>query len=248
MLLCALGALCELHPGRTGAELRALLQADCAAGRRRLGYKAVREQMYGYVYNDPGRQALECAYSGSLMPCAYGSMDTQCNADLNCEHTVAQSLFGQREPMRSDIHHLRPVWSAPNSGRSNHPFGVLAGEGVRYYYGPGFEKTPERPDDLAPYSQQGAAVFEPRDSQKTDTARAVAYFYTMYPDELRTLEQTFWSVDQMVEWADAPCTEEQYAQYRRAVEVQGNENPYYEEEGLVRRAYCDLTSRGCDGL
>ncbi|CAL6080236.1 Endonuclease_I [Hexamita inflata] len=31
-------------------------------------------------------------------------------------------------------------------------------------------------------------------------------------------------------------------QYRRVVEVQGNKNPFQEEQGLTARAFCDLSA------
>ncbi|CAL5997481.1 Endonuclease_I [Hexamita inflata] len=32
-------------------------------------------------------------------------------------------------------------------------------------------------------------------------------------------------------------------QYKRVVEEQGNVNPFYEEVGLVARAYCDMSTK-----
>ena len=91
--------------------------------------------MYGYIYNDPNENAVNCCYTGSKMPCTYDSMDTQCNSKLNCEHTVPQSFFGKKDPMVSDLHHLRATWSDANNARSNYPFKTLLEQEATKYFG-----------------------------------------------------------------------------------------------------------------
>ena len=45
------------------------------------------------------------------------------NAELNCEHTVPQSYFDKREPMRSDLHHLYSCDFQDNSRRGSTKYG-----------------------------------------------------------------------------------------------------------------------------
>ena len=80
----------EFYPGLAGKELRAKLKEYIDLGHTQLGYTRVREEMYGYVWNDPALNAVNCCYTGLSMDCKYDSMSTQCNSkgDLNCEHTV----------------------------------------------------------------------------------------------------------------------------------------------------------------
>ena len=233
-------SLCELFPGYYGKELRDQLKTYAAKGHKQLGYTRAREEMYGYIYNDPSDQADYCIYTGSRMSCKYDSMDTACNEMINCEHTVPQSFFGKSEPMKSDIHHLRPTWKDANSARSNFPFAELSESQVSKYYGDNFTKTTERPSDIENWSYAGSSKFTPRDAQKGDTARAVAYFFVMYPTQAGSVTSVFPDVDTMIRWdlEHAP-TQTQMEQYQRSVEVQGNKNPFQEEIGLVARAYCD---------
>ena len=150
--------------------------------------------------------------------------------------------------MKSDLMHLRSCWDDANSARNSYPFAEINDSDVYLWYGPNYTETSQKPStDSDSYSKlQKAKYFEPRDEQKCDTARAVAYFYTRYPTEAGAITKTMYSVDTMIDWAsNYECSSTQRAQYSRVVETQGNVNPYYEEEGLVKRAYCDESSAGC---
>ena len=45
-------------------------------------------------------------------------------AALNCEHVVPQSYFNEKEPMRSDLHHLFACDMKANSDRGDQPYGT----------------------------------------------------------------------------------------------------------------------------
>ncbi|CAL6107518.1 Extracellular_nuclease [Hexamita inflata] len=233
----------ELFPGKCGKELRALLTAYTTQNHTTLGYSKARQEMYGYIYNSPTDQADYCVYTGSRMPCVYDSMDSSCNAALNCEHTVPQSFFNKQNPMVSDLHHLRATWSTANGARATYPFAELSDSQISTYYGTNFQVNNSRPTDPQNWSalRKGWA-FMPREQQKGDTARAVAYFYVRYPTQAGAVTRVFSSVDDMIDWDEkfAP-SQLQMEQYQRAVEVQGNKNPFQEEKGLVARAYCDMS-------
>ncbi|CAL6075423.1 Endonuclease_I [Hexamita inflata] len=102
------------------------------------------------MYNDPTDQAVYCVYC-SRMPCVYNSMDTGCNADLNCEHTVPQSFFNKQDLMVSDTHHLRTAWSKANNGRQNYPFKRLNGTSGTFF-GPNFTQTTKQPPQIENWS------------------------------------------------------------------------------------------------
>ncbi|CAL6088077.1 Extracellular_nuclease [Hexamita inflata] len=235
--------LSQLYPGKYGKELRRLLQNYSSQNHITLGYDRARAEMYGYVYNDAQDQAVYCVYTGLRIPCQYNSMRSSCSGDLNCEHTVPQSLFKKLDPMVSDLHHLRPSWKTANSARANFPFEQLTPQFINSYYGNYKQVQFEQPSDLENWSAlETDNAFMPRDEQKGDTARAVAYFYTRYPTEGGNIDQVFNYVDTMIEWdlTHSP-SDLQYEQYLRAVEVQGNRNPFQEEIGLSARAYCDMS-------
>ena len=51
------------------------------------------------------------------------------SASMNCEHVVPQSYFGEREPMRSDLHHLFACDIQENSRRGDTPYGSFVPQG-----------------------------------------------------------------------------------------------------------------------
>lgn len=51
------------------------------------------------------------------------------SATLNCEHVVPQSFFAEREPMRSDLHHLYACEISENSRRGDTPYGEFVPKG-----------------------------------------------------------------------------------------------------------------------
>lgn len=50
-------------------------------------------------------------------------------ATMNCEHVVPQSYFDEREPMRSDLHHLFACDIKENSRRGDTPYGSFTPQG-----------------------------------------------------------------------------------------------------------------------
>ncbi|RYE21249.1 MAG: hypothetical protein EOP45_09840, partial [Sphingobacteriaceae bacterium] len=93
---------------------------------------------------------------------------------INCEHTWPQSFFNKEGAMRSDLHHLFPTLSTPNSKRGSFPFG-LASEGKVTYSTSSGSKLISLSDSTS--------VFEPSNIQKGNTARAFLYFYLRYYDK-----------------------------------------------------------------
>lgn len=51
------------------------------------------------------------------------------SASMNCEHVVPQSFFDEREPMRSDLHHLFACEIHENSRRGDTPYGSFVPQG-----------------------------------------------------------------------------------------------------------------------
>ncbi|KAH0575891.1 Endonuclease I [Spironucleus salmonicida] len=235
----------EYFSGQDGKTLRKNLYSVVQEGYQKLSYIRSREELYGYIANDPQDNAVHDCYTGLRMECEYESMDTQCNnqEDLNCEHIVPQSLFDQKQPMKSDLYHLRTVWKKSNNARSNYPFQYVKSSEAKSYYGNNYAIEFNKPVDVQNWSILSYNhTFEPRDIQKGDTARAVAYFYVMYPKEFHTLQKTFSTIDDMIEWDIMfPPTDLQIQQSIRTQHVQGNINPFMFEINLVFRAYCDLS-------
>ncbi|KAH0572347.1 Endonuclease I [Spironucleus salmonicida] len=235
----------KYFPEFSGQQLRAALTPITGINYKQLGYNRGRQQLYGYIMNDPFDNAIYDIYSGIRMECLYDSMNTQCNKakDLNCEHTIPQSFFAKKEPMVSDLYHCKISWNVTNNDRSNYPFQYVPDEFAQKYYGLNRQIVTQKPVDRENWSiLDKRNRFEPRDIQKGDTARAVAYFYVRYPNEFESLKKTFTLIDDMIEWDLLfPATDLQNQQAMRIEEIQGNINPFIKEFGLVRRAYCDLS-------
>ena len=51
------------------------------------------------------------------------------SASMNCEHVVPQSMFGEKEPMRSDLHHLFACDMLENNHRGDTPYGKFVPAG-----------------------------------------------------------------------------------------------------------------------
>ena len=82
----------------------------------------------------------------------------------------------------------------------------------------------------------------PYDAQKGDSARSVAYFFTYYDKEIKSLTKTFVRIDDMIDWdQEFYPSEKTLEASQRMIETQGNHNPFIEEEGLVLRAFCDMS-------
>ncbi|CAL6030009.1 Extracellular_nuclease [Hexamita inflata] len=243
-MLCSI-VLSEYFPGLYGKALREELKSVASQNHKQLSYENARTVMYNYIYNNQSNNSVMCVYTGLNLKFKYESTNPDANEELNCEHTVPQSFFNKKLPMKSDLHHLRPTWKPANSARSNFPFKNIEESRVDEYYGNNKQIVTRKPDDVENWSKLDKNTnFEVRETQKGDTARAVAYFYVKYPTQAGPITKTFSNIDNLIKWdIEHPPTDLQLEQYKRVVEEQGNVNPFYEEVGLVARAYCDMSTK-----
>ncbi len=208
-----------------------------------LGYNSAREQMYGSV-DEVGSQ-IECVYTGFQQAAEFVTFPDP----INAEHLVPQSYYGSISPMRSDIWSLRPAHGSPNSARSNNPYGEVDDATAQWYGVDGqgnYISTgtiPANPDD---FSERSGGVWEPRESQKGDVARAVYYFYTMYPTQAGDLSGVC-DPQTLYDWHLAdPVSAFEVQRNDRIETAQGNRNPYVDDPTLVFRAwYFAALSPGC---
>lgn len=182
------------------------------------------------------------------------------NSDfINCEHTWPQSFFNKQEPMRADMHHLFPTFSYPNNRRGHLPFGT-AQEGHVVYSTANGSKLVVRDNNFLSYSSQQAlassanvdseevdvnavsdAVFEPADTQKGNTARAMLYFYMRWHDaNIRSGDydaRDFWvnRVPQFENWSENvdPVDDRERRRNDLIFQKQGNRNPFIDIPGLT---------------
>jgi endonuclease G, mitochondrial len=131
---------------------------------------------------------------------------------FNCEHTVPQSWFRKKEPMRGDLHHLFACEINCNSFRGNNP----------YFDFPDFNKTIR-----SSCGKLEGGKFEPG-ANKGTVARAVLYFLLRYPGEINKTDREYQAdrLTTLFDWHQAQPAGE-YEKHRNAAifEKQGNRNP-----------------------
>eukprot|EP00767_Chilomastix_cuspidata_P000407 gnl/Chilomastix_cuspidata/11.p2 GENE.gnl/Chilomastix_cuspidata/11~~gnl/Chilomastix_cuspidata/11.p2 ORF type:complete len:250 (+),score=105.81 gnl/Chilomastix_cuspidata/11:46-795(+) len=232
---------CSDYENYSGERLRDMLKSDYYDGKHtQLGYTTAREYMYSYIDND--NNYIDSYYTGLSMYCRYGSMDTGCNSDLNCEHLVPQSFFDKDEPMRSDVHHLRPSYEDANSARSNYPFGNIDEDDVyKWYKGKTITTSDPPEDEMGEWSRlKKSTMWQPRDVKLGETARAVAYFYTMYPNYFNAIDRVG-DINVFAAWNDEfPPADSELDRNDKVEYYQGNRNPYIDCPDLFALAFSDI--------
>lgn len=144
--------------------------------------------------------------------------------------------------MRSDIHHLFPTHKDVNSARSNFPFDEIDDNLTdKWYVKDGSElqiltEIPSR--NIDSYSELDKnKAFEPREEHKGNLARAVYYFYTMYPSEAGNISRIA-DRDVLFQWhINDPVDSAEIERNNRVAAQQGNRNPYIVHPELVARAW-----------
>jgi len=208
------------------------------------GYTLARLEMYNNLDKKDGN--LICLYSGlaQRVP-ANGYRSAGQALPFNCEHIVPQSTFDSRAPMKNDIHHLAPTFDRWNGSRGSFPFDEIEDSKTeKWMYLDNAINCDNSapclpPDNIDLYSEMlsssSNSFFEPREDAKGNVARAIFYFFTVYPQynisrlgDINTFYQ--WHLDDPVNQADI----------RRDYDIakfQGNKNPYVTKPDWVYKAF-----------
>ena len=155
----------------------------------------------------------------------------------NREHSIPQSWFSERSPMKADLFHVYPTDGFINNMRSNFPFGEVANPTKTSHNG--FCK-------LGPCSTPGysGTVFEPADEYKGDFARTYFYMATCYENEISSWSgEVFgcgkypgmedWCISMFLRWAqEDPVSEKETNRNEAVYEYQENRNPFIDYPGL----------------
>ncbi len=225
----------------SGEELRIWLKENWYDGNHNtLGYNEARRKMYAFIDNHG--DTITCVYSGFIRLNPQGNEITFPNP-INTEHTVPQSFFNQAEPMRSDIHAIFPTFIDWNSERGNSPLSDIADANTQRWMRDDDVQGSIPNSNIDEYSESiSNDVFEPREDHKGNAARAIMYFYTMYPQVGQITSVA--SVETLCAWhaADPPDALE-IARNDGTEQYQGNRNPYIDLPELAERAWgCTVTS------
>lgn len=162
----------------------------------------------------------------------------------NREHSVPQSWFSKKSPMKSDGHHVLPTDGYVNNRRGNLPFGEVSTSSITYQSAGGYSKVGRC--RTAGYTGQ---VFEPADEIKGDIARIYFYMATCYENQVASWATnavaanvfdgtkypalTQWQLDMLMRWSKAdPVDAVETARNEAVYKHQDNRNPFVDYPGL----------------
>ena len=215
--------LLELTKSKTGIELKNTLYNE-------LSPLAIND--YNQISYDKMKDILlkELTEKG-----LYGGNDLN-DKDINCEHIWPQSFFNKEYPMRSDMNHCFFTHRRLNSHRNTYKFGNLDNATITYINQFGIKIK----DISCLYSKKCNIedMFEPIDVSKGNVARAVAYFYTMYPNY--NISKVM-DISTMIEWhCNDPVDINEEIRTNVIYKHQKNYNPYIVCPELLERVFNEL--------
>ena len=165
---------------------------------------------------------------------------------FNREHTIPQSVFSERAPMKSDLHHLLPTDAYVNNRRSNFPHGYV-GSNVSYTSTNG---TTVGTGDATKNRGYSGACCEVIDEYKGDIARIYFYFVTRYQKELPGWKSyasfdgkaypslSSWAIETYLEWNDLdPISDRERERNDAVFAYQKNRNPFVDVPGLAHQIW-----------
>lgn len=187
-----------------------------------LGYSRARDVMFAEVDDLDDNDIVECDYTNRSLENVYDRRSAYRDGKgFNAEHTWPQSK-GATGAAKSDLHHLFPTDCLANSKRSSFPFGEV----VTVTWTDGGSKLGR--------DARGMMVFEPRDEQKGNTARALFYFYTVY-GKRADLSNFRYEEETLRKWHVLdPVTPLDRLRNDAVHRYQGNRNPFVDRPEFVQ--------------
>lgn len=145
---------------------------------------------------------------------------------LNIEHTWPQSRMTRKgkkpnKIQRADLHNLFPTDSNANSTRGSYHFSNLPDGN--------FVRSNCQSSKVGVSSESSSRSFEPPEHHKGNVARALFYFAVRYGKKIPAHEEMFLRQWHLLD----PVDEEELARNQRIAKIQGNLNPFIEDESLV---------------
>jgi endonuclease I len=198
-------------------KLRAALH-DIVKDHQSLGYNRARAAIFKTGLTNSHK--IECVYTGRMTE-PNGSLGP---GGMNTEHSWPQSRGANREPARSDLHHLFPVDAQMNSTRGDFLFGD-----VTCLHGGNEECNVEQGGSALGQTEDGPMAFEVRTQKRGDIARAQFYFAVRYkltipPKTEETLKA--WHHED-------PPDDEETLRNDKIEERQNNRNPFVDRPAFV---------------
>lgn len=178
------------------------------------------------------------------------SQNTVCDA-WNKEHSIPQSWFNERNPMKSDLFHVYPTDARVNNFRSNYPYGEVSGKnGAGFpdnYQNHGLGKLGSNT-----FSGYSGKVFEPADEFKGDLARTYFYMVARYRDQALNASNgsavftssktnlTTYAQNLFLKWhRNDPVSQKEIDRNQAVYGIQHNRNPFIDYPELVEYIWGD---------
>ena len=176
-----------------------------------------------------------CTWTPGQKKC--GSYKNVCDC-YNREHSIPQSWFNEKSPMKSDAFHVYPTDGKVNGQRSNYPFGECSG-------GTSLGGKALGRLGSSTFSGYSGKVFEPDDQYKGDFARTYFYFVTRYQSQMSSMsgdsfaKNTYpslskWSIDLFLKWhRQDPVSQKEIDRNDAVYSFQQNRNPFIDHPELA---------------
>tara|TARA_B100000315_G_scaffold253453_1_gene292282 strand:- start:112 stop:1035 length:924 start_codon:yes stop_codon:yes gene_type:complete len=204
-----------------------------------LGYTDARDTMYLRIDRIEGQ--VKGVYTNFAVDLPATGVDPSTHLyenGINCEHVFPSSMYGGEEPLKSDMHALRPCKDNVNSARGNKPFNESTDSQTITWYWQNSQTSNIPSSNIDEYSENHGSYFEPREDRKGDVARTIFYFYTMYSD---VADDDFFEVqkDVLQTWheQDPADANEIFRTWQIAEYQEDKPNPFILDDTLIERAY-----------
>jgi len=203
-----------------------------------LGYAYARDVLYLQIDRKDGEvRGVYTNYSVEL-PLGVDPSTHLYENGMNCEHVWPQSMYEGEDPMKSDMHALRPCKDNVNSARGNKPFNEINDEQTVTWYWLDDQSSSIPSSNIEEYSENHGSFFEPREDRKGDIARTIFYFYTMYSE---FSDDNFFDDQKEIlknwHFQDSSNDDEIERTWKIAEYQQNKPNPFILDDTLVERAY-----------
>ena len=204
-----------------------------------LGYTNARDTMYLRIDRIDGQvKGVYTNYAVDLPDTGVDPSTHLYENGINCEHVWPRSMYEGEEPIKSDMHALRPCKDNVNSARGNNPFNEISDAQTTTWYWQDIQTSSPPSSNIDEYSENHGTYFEPREDRKGDIARTMFYFYTMYSE---VADDDFFEGQKEVlkTWHELDSAdEEEIIRTWQIADYQENKpNPFILDATLVERAY-----------
>ena len=210
---------------------------SCIKGHTVISYNALEDYYEDIDFRDDGTVWDMYSTCEFTMAQANHTQKAVCDG-WNKEHSIPQSWFGEKSPMKSDLFHVYPTDARVNNFRSNYPYGECAGAN-----GTGITNDPQNhalgKKGSNTFSGYTGTVFEPVDEYKGDFARTYFYMVARYRDQALNSSEgsavftanktnlTTFATNLFLKWhRNDPVSTKEINRNNAVYKVQKNRNPF----------------------